>query len=981
MGIIEEKRKKILREMEAGRGSAIIFPHPVSLEPPYLPFSLQARKVSIFETLFNRISEDRIVGSDKAPTSNSRLSCIRIKPSREDKNSLDTAEQLLISLPPESPIAFEIIGRNRKVSFQVTIAEGQCSQTVSHIRSHFSEADVSVDEDLVRAALSSRSVARAYRLKASPFFTLSPVTDSSLDPLRSLFGLLADLEQGRAGILQVLFAPVVNDWKDNMRRASRSPYDPAQSPFVDLPGLPKIVDKKISKPLFVVCIRLIASDKELLLFLEQVLRQFENSETGLVGIPGAYPMESIQTRNTFVHGAILNSTELSYFVHLPASELLDSVSAIEQAVRSYPVPEEYFSGGPVIGINTHRGTKKFVCHSRHLPNQHAYEAGKSGYGKSSLILTVAMQRIAQGDGIAVIDPHGALISDGILPRIPKERIDDIVYFNAGDFEHPMAVNPLAHNGTKIEKEHIRADLLSFFEDLFEASLGVNIQHALNFLIITLLTYKDSTLSDMERLMIDRNWRKNVLEDIDDERIQSFWEHEFPMLEKRGIVLAIMNKLSPLILPGSTIGPMLASRENKIDFLDIMDNKKILLVNLSHGDIGKRNSQLLGKLLVSKLQISAMMREGAGRSPDFYCFIDEFQHMVCPSMADILSGARKYGLHLWLANQMIGDIPDYILRHVFNASTLIFFATDSPSDQLFAEKTLSRRFKSEEFGRLKKGETYLKMVGSVFNMSTELASEPPPVQWTNEIIALSRARYTITKDPSSTGTEKRHKATQPEYPRESVRFESKASSDSAAAASSLSAHERLFLECIFQNPTLSVTGLYRNQKLSAYMGDKIKRILKEKEIIDEMTTHLGSGSRIAKFLILTLKGFSILSLDCGSGKGGPVHRYWQSVVGLHAKNAGYDAVIEEPIPGSKETVDIGLRKYDKRIAVEICITTQAEHELGNCKKCIESGYIKVVTLFLDENKMKGFEELIRGNFNEEELSRISTGLLYDFCRFF
>jgi len=980
MGIIEEKRKKILKEMEAGRGSAIVCSHPVVLEAPFMPFELHTRKASFFESLFNHVPDERPGGSHRAQARVSRLSYIHIKPSREDKNSIDIAEQLLISLPSESAIAFEIIGCNRKVSFQVTVAENQCPLTVSHIRSHFPEADVSVDKDLVSTALLSSSIARAYRLKASPFFVLSPVADSSLDPLRSLFGLLSELDQDRAGILQVLFAPVINDWKDNMRRASRSPYDPAQSPFVDLPGLPKIVDKKTAKPLFAVSLRILASDKTLLLSMEQFLRQFENAETGLAGISGIYPVESIHARNSFVHGSLLNSTELAYFVHLPAPEILDSMPAIEQAVKSFPVPEEYLSGGPVLGINTYRGTIKSVCHSRHLPNRHVYESGKSGFGKSNLILTTVMPRINNGDGVCVFDPHGSLIRHGILPRIPKTRIEDVIYFNAGDFEYPMALNPLAHNGTKIEKEHIRTDLLSFFEDLFGTSLGVNVQHTLNCIIITLLHYKDSTLSDMERLMIDRNWRQQVLEDIDDERIQSFWEHEFPLLEKRGVITTITNKLSPLILPGSTIGPMLASRESKVDFLDVMNKRKVLLCNLSHGDIGKRNSQLLGKLLVSKLQISAMMREGDGRSPDFYCYIDEFQHMICPSMADTLSGSRKYSLHLWLANQMVGDIPDYIMRHVFNASTLIFFATDSPSDQLFAEKTLARKFKAEEFGRLRKGETYLKMVGSVFNMTTKLASEPPSVQYTNEIIALSRTRYTITKDASRTETGKTDRTTRSAPPKESASMRSKAATD-GASSSHVSVPERSFLESLFQNPTVSVTGVYKSQKLSAYMGDKLKRMLKEKRLVEEMTTHLGSGSRIAKFLVLTSKGFDALSLNFDSGKGGPLHRYWQSVIRLHAENAGYNTVIEEPISGSKESVDIGLRKNGNRLAVEISVTNRAEYELSNAIKCKEAGYSKLIFLFLDESKMKAFEELIRGHFSEDDLSNISMGLLYDFCRFF
>ena len=444
------------------------------------------------------------------------------------------------------------------------------------------------------------------------------------------------------------------------------------------------------------------------------------------------------------------------------------------------------------------------------------------------------------------------------------------------------------------------------------------------------------------------------------------------MEKRGIITAITNKLSPLILPDSAIAPMLKQRENRLDFLNVMDGKKILLCNLSHGDIGKRNSQLLGKLLVSKLQIAAMMREGNGTSPDFYLYIDEFQHMVCPSMADILSGARKYGLHLWLTNQMTGDIPDSILRHVFNASTLIFFASDSPSDQTLIEKNLSKRFKAEDIGQLKRGETFVKMVGGAFNMMTERVPAPPHVGWVNEIIAASRARYTTTEVTNErTGRE----SGRTEPPRE--RAANKASNEAVI----LTPQEKAFLECAYNNPALYIIALYKAQGLSSYMGDKIKAALKVKGFVDEVTTHLGSGARVAKFLTLTRKGFDTLKIDFGpdSGKGGPLHRYWQSVIKFHAEAKGYSAVIEEPIPGGKETVDIGLERDGKRLAVEISITTRPDHEIGNVKKCLDAGYAQVMALFLDEDKLAEFQALCKPVLTDEERLRVSAGHLAGFCR--
>lgn len=966
MRIIEDKRRAILGEMEAGRGSGNIFSHPVPLEPPYSPYNTHPLRRTE-HPFFKRIFKETVEGPLSVPTirDNVQLRFITIKPSKEDETSLESVEQFILSLPGSQPISFEIIGSGNKIYFQTVVTNSASDAAISQLRSHLLCAECSLAEDLIKSVLSRRIVARAYRLRQSHFFPLGLAAESGLDPLRSLYGTLSNLTSGAMGMLQILFIPVSYDWQNNIRRASRSPYDPSHSPFVDLPALPKIVDRKLAKPLYAVSIRLMASSEAIISAMQGIFTQFENQENGLIAIPGSYPTESVIARNAFVRGFLINLSELSYFVRLPGPDILASMPIIEQASRSYPVPAEFTIDGPCLGINEYHGVKSIVRHSRTLPNQHVYSCGKSGYGKSNLILSTVIERITEGNGLAVVDPHGALITEGILPRIPKERLSDVIYFNAGDFKYPMAINPLAHSGAKMEKEHIRVDLLDFFEGLFDASLGVNVQHSLNFFIITLLQFDDSTLLDLERLLIDKEWRGNLIDSIQDDRVRMFWKEEFPQLEKRGIITAITNKLSPLILPDSTIAPMLTGRENKINFLKIMNEKKIFLANLSHGDIGKRNSQLLGKLLVSRLQIAAMMREG--NFPDFYLFVDEFQHLVTPSMADILSGARKYGLHLWLANQMMGDIPDAIFRHVYNAATMIFFATDSPSDQLTIEKTLSKKFKAEDIGRLKRGETFVKMVNSVFNMLTNRVPEISSPGYVSEIIADSRTRYTTTM---TINQEIRN-----QKPIEITQKQRKQDFDSI-----LSNEEKNFLECAYKNPGLSVTKVYKASGVSAYMGDKLKTALKDKNFAMEVTTHLGQGSRIAKFLLLTPEGFSALDAGFDRGKGGPLHKYWQSIICAQAENLGYAAKVEEPIPSGKEAVDIGLFKDGNKLAIEISVTTPAEHELDNAIKCLKAGYGQIVVLFLDEAKVKEFESLVKTNLTEEDRSKVKSGLAYDFGRF-
>ena len=224
-----------------------------------------------------------------------------------------------------------------------------------------------------------------------------------------------------------------------------------------------------------------------------------------------------------------------------------------------------------------------------------------------------------------------------------------------------------------------------------------------------------------------------------------------------------------------------------------------------------------------------------------------------------------------------------------------------------EKNLSKKFKSEEIGQLKKGEAFVKMVSSVFKMTTERIPDSPQLHCKDEIIASSRARYTVKEVSHTKGAELNYWRTDPLM---------------ASSSSTVTSQERAFLECVLSYPTLSVTNIYNKQEMSAYMGDKLKRTLKDQGLIHEITTHLGSGSRIAKFLLLTPSGFDALGINFGpkGGKGGTLHQYWQSFIRFYAEENNYRALIEEPISGGRETVDLCLEHKGKRIAVEISNTT-------------------------------------------------------------
>ena len=624
MGIIEERRKMIVKEMEAGQGSSEIFAHAVCLKPPFRPFSYRRERTSLLQRLFNVDSPPSAI---EKLESREVTSCvyrfIRIRPSSNDKASIETAVQLFGTLTSSCPISFEIIKIKKEICFQIAIPEAQERIALSLLWAAFPSYDFVTTKDIV-SEMSSQFICRAYRLQSSHFFQLSMTSDDKRDPFRPLCGILADLKHDEAAIFQVLFTPIAYDWAENMRNASRDPFDHTQSVFSDLP-IHKIVEQKIAKQLFALSIRIAASDDLLLESIEGFFKQFQSNDNCITSVAGKYPICSIVNRTSHVSGMILNREELSWFVHMPTPDLISAVPNLMLAKRTYEVPAEYTKGEIILGTNRHRGVDRIVRLSKNLNNGHLFASGPSGVGKTNFFLWLIIQMIMNNMGLTVIDLVGSMIN-AILPHIPKHRISDVILFRPGNYEDIISLNPLENSGSKIEKEHIRNDLQDFFESLFATPLGVSIRHVLSFSLATLLTHKDSTLFDLERLLIDKAWRHRFLQTIEDERILAFWELEFPGLEKKGILPSILNKLSPLLLPDSTIGPMLMGRSNKIDFRKIMDNRLIFLADLGSSSMAFRDALLIAQFLFLRIRVSAMMRKPDGTNPDHFIFADEAQYI-------------------------------------------------------------------------------------------------------------------------------------------------------------------------------------------------------------------------------------------------------------------------------------------------------------------------------------------------------------------
>ena len=364
-----------------------------------------------------------------------------------------------------------------------------------------------------------------------------------------------------------------------------------------------------------------------------------------------------------------------------------------------------------IGITNYRNiNQKFGIKDKDRL-QHIYVIGKSGTGKSTLLENMAISDIERGKGLCIIDPHGDIAED-VLKCIPLGRKQDLIYFNATDVEHPIGFNPLKGIHPKYHFL-VASGLISTFKKIWSESWGPRMEHILRFTLLTLLCVPDATLLDIQPLLTDKESRKRALIYVDDDGIRSFWFNEFdkysPTLRNEAIA-PILNKTG-LFITSDPLRKIVGQKTNSFRLQQVIDQGKILIVNLSKGQIGEDASSLLGAMLVNSIQLAALHRAGKpehDRKP-FYLYIDECHSFVTLAFTQILAEARKYGLGLFLAHQYIEQLDDRVRAAIFgNAGTIISFRI-GVNDAEFLAKEFYPVFSQEDLVNLPRYTMYLKLM--------------------------------------------------------------------------------------------------------------------------------------------------------------------------------------------------------------------------------------------------------------------------------
>jgi hypothetical protein len=384
--------------------------------------------------------------------------------------------------------------------------------------------------------------------------------------------------------------------------------------------------------------------------------------------------------------------------------------------------------------------------------RHVYVIGKTGMGKTALLVNMAIQDIQNGFGVAFVDPHGEAAEE-ILDYIPKERINDVVYFNPADIGWPIGFNIMEVKDP--EARHLVASgLMGVFKKIWPDVWSARMEYILHNCILALLEYPGSTLLGINRVLADIDYRRAVVEKITDPVVKAFWTQEFARYTQRYEVeatAAIQNKIGQFAA-NPLIRNIIGQIRSTVDMREIMDQGKILIVNLSKGKMGEANSALLGSLVITKLYLAAMSRVDVPEleRKDFFLYVDEFQNFATESFANILSEARKYRLSLILAHQYIAQMEEKVRDAVFgNVGTLISFRVGA-EDAEYLEKEFAPVFTAEDLVNLPKYNIYIKLMidgvaGRPFSAETLPPFPKPEKIYRAEIIEHSRKKYGRPRD--------------------------------------------------------------------------------------------------------------------------------------------------------------------------------------------------------------------------------------------
>ncbi len=735
-------------------------------------------------------------------------------PRENDKTPL-AAEQMFASLhgimqdakKSLDMISFEIVSSgNEGIRFYV-VSPHHLSQFVEgQIYAQYPNAEIRYIQDYTKRQSTVQTFVSTGMIELDKdfIFPIKTFRNFEVDPLAAITSAISDLKLNEEAWVQILVRPISNYWQSKSKDYIVSIKDGKSLGGVDIVEVIGNMFKSLSKALSTDAtksnsqkevVKLAPGQQEELTQIEaKMLKQgFEvgfriitksdsqiRSEQILRDIVASFKQFTTAHLNSFIHSHltvapeqiykeygkrylsaetedILNIEELASVYHLP-NATVETPNIVWSRARKAEPPMDL----PVdkndrdinfFGATDYRGQKVEFGLKREDRRRHMYLLGKTGVGKSTLFKNMFISDVLAGEGACFIDPHGETVEE-LLDYIPKERIKDVIYFDPGDTKNPIGFNLLELNDPS-QRDLVADGVVEVFKKQFGMSWGPRLQYLLTNAVATALEAQGTTLLTVMRLLMDKNYRKFILKQVKDPILVKFWEEEYAQMSQNSKLVSeslapIQNKVGRF-LSSSVIRNIVGQVKSSINLRTIMDEKKILLVNLAQGKLGEESSALLGGMIITRLQSTAMERIDIPieQRNDFFLYVDEFQNFATDSFAKILSEARKFRLNLTMTNQYIDQIPLTVRQAIFgNVGTLSTFVV-SQSDASILSNEFSPIFSADDLVSLESHSMYTKLCINGMT-SKPFSSKSLNIRYNKfgnkqEIIQATRDLYTVPKE--------------------------------------------------------------------------------------------------------------------------------------------------------------------------------------------------------------------------------------------
>lgn len=675
-----------------------------------------------------------------------------IKVPRENEIEIGVAEQMFANLygiggaesgriskhlTVNNSISFEIVGLPGQIRFFVYSPKKLADLVEKQILGSYQDAEVSiVDEHNIFHDESSVAFAQL-ELTDEQYYPIKVAEDFTGDPLANILSTISKMGDNEGVLIQLTLSPAGSGWQKAGRKyvgkVEGNNADPEKKRMNVSQDQLQAISKKTGKIGFETAIRVVgaAPNPEIAkMHVTNVIGAFDQfSNPGVNNLKktkiktndeSEFMKNVLYRRMPLKINTVLNVEELAAIYHYPNKEI--NTPNINWLL-SKEVPSAEWVNSDIesrdtiwIGNNIFRGKVSNICFEREDRMRHAYVIGQTGSGKSWMLLRMIMQDIYNGDGVCVMDPHGSL-AEMVLERIPPERAEDVIYFNVADYERPFGLNLMDFQSEE-DKHRVVNGFIGLLKKMYDPNdqgiVGPILERAVRNAMLTAMSDPASTMVEVVRILTDEKWVKEKwIPLIKDDLVKRYWTDQIAKTteqQKSETLGYIVSKFDRFVT-NMSIRNIIGQSESSFNFREVMDDGKILIINLSKGLIGEENSQFLGLLVVPKLISAALSREDTQEEDrrDFFFYVDEFQNFASDEFASILSEARKYRLSLTMANQYIAQMPDNVRDAVFGNVGSLMVGRVGPEDAEYLEKQFEPTLSSTDILNQPNIHYYIKML--------------------------------------------------------------------------------------------------------------------------------------------------------------------------------------------------------------------------------------------------------------------------------